>query len=46
MKSRSDNAPKNKVKTFHENVVVVEAEWFYNISLIGGATLPTVLTKR
>ena len=46
MKSRSDNSPKNKVKTFHENVVVVEAEWFYNISLTDGSTFPTTLTKR
>ena len=46
MKSRSDNSPKNKVKTFHENIVVVEAEWFSDISLTDGDTFPTALTKR
>ena len=45
MKSRSDNSPKNKVKTFHENLVVVEEEWFSGISLTGGATFPTAPTK-
>ena len=46
MKSRSDNSPKNKVKTFHENLVVVEEEWFSEMNLTDSDTSPPDLIKR
>ena len=46
MKSKSDHTFKDKVRSFCENIVVIEEEWFTNMNLTYGATSPAALIKR
>ena len=41
-----EHTSKNKVKSFHENIVVIEEEWFADINLTDGETFPKALIKR
>ena len=42
----SDHTSNNKVKLFHENIVVIEEEWFDGMNLNYSANFPTALIKR
>ena len=46
MKSKLDNSPNTKDKSFRENKAVKEEEWFSNINLTYSATFPKSLLKR
>ena len=48
MKSKSDHSSNNKVRIFHDNIVVIGEEWFTDMNLNDDKTFrmaPTKLTK-
>ena len=45
MKRKSDHSSKNKVKLFHEKIVIIEEERFADINLTDGTTFLTDLIK-
>ena len=46
LKKQSENTSNDKVKYFCETVVVLEEEWFDDITLTESATFPVALIKR
>ena len=46
MERKPDHLFNDKVKLFHENIVVIKKKWFANINLTESATFLTVLLKH
>ena len=46
LKNKSDYTSNDKVKSFLENIMVIEEEWFSDMNLAGASTFPKVLIKR
>ena len=43
---QSDHTSNDKVKLFHESIVVIKEEWFDDMNLTVDATFPMALIKR
>ena len=46
MKRKSEKLPNKKDKSFRENIVVIEGDWFSGMNLTVRSTLLTALIKR